>query len=39
MKINSLLINFPWLKIIVKRSQLRNLVAYETPKPSVYEID
>ena len=36
MKINSLLFDIPGLQCTVKRSQLLKLVAYETPKSSIY---
>ena len=36
MKINSLLISIPGLKCTVKRSKLWKLIAYETPKSSIY---
>ena len=36
MKINSLLINFPWWKCTVKRSHLWKLIAYEMQKSSIY---
>ena len=38
MKIDSLLISFPWFKYTMKWDQLRKLVVYEMPKSSIYKI-